>query len=80
MQKILRYVQYLFFHEALLNNARHTVGIALSDLIQALKTPPPTQEKIDKAKGARTPRGRAGNGTAESAGYPLTYVKAASKR
>ncbi len=38
--------------ETLLNDARHTVGILLSDLIHALGTGRLTQGKIDKAKGA----------------------------
>ena len=36
-----------------LNDARHAVVTALSDLVKALETDPtPQQEKIDKAKGA----------------------------
>ena len=38
--------------ETLLNDARHTVGILLSDLIHALGTGRLTQGKIVKAKGA----------------------------
>ena len=42
----------VFPKEALLNDARHTVGITLYDLIQTVKDGPPTQVKIDKAKDA----------------------------
>ena len=41
-----------FPSEGPLNEARHTVGIALSDLIAALDEGPITEDKIDKAKGA----------------------------
>ena len=39
-------------NEAALNDARHTVGLAVYELILTLKDGPPSQEKIEKAKGA----------------------------
>jgi hypothetical protein len=42
----------VFPDEASLNDARHTVGLALYELIQTLKDNPAPQEKIEKARGA----------------------------
>ena len=42
----------VFPDEAALNDARHTVGLALYELILTLKDDPAPKEKIEKARGA----------------------------